>query len=323
LPGRTTRKFFSQRCGDNEYPKIQRNAGHERRGRAGSGYKPFYRYDLRRTRKYCGSHDSCLQSAHLGLFRQQTECEPIHQDTKRERQDVMDAGSELLGGIEFIQHDLSLSQLVFRTIVRYVERKSFRRQIELRSFRRTLWGSMKPAELIAKAITRERNRLGVSLSALAAQAGVAKSTLSQLEAGKGNPNIETLWSLASALEVPFSYLFETAETENTLIRVDEGVAVESNASTMSAVLLANCPPGSRRDLYRIHLQSGFVRRSDPHPAGTKEHAFVCRGRVRIGPQESQQEIGIGDYFRYQADTPHSYEALSKTAVILLVMESSH
>ena len=50
---------------------------------------------------------------------------------------------------------------------------------------------MNPTELIASAIGRERERAGLSLSALAAKAGLAKSTLSQLEAGKGNPSIET------------------------------------------------------------------------------------------------------------------------------------
>ena len=35
----------------------------------------------------------------------------------------------------------------------------------------------------------------ISLTELARRAGLAKSTLSQLEAGTGNPSIETLWSL--------------------------------------------------------------------------------------------------------------------------------
>ncbi|HGN1752866.1 TPA: helix-turn-helix domain-containing protein, partial [Providencia stuartii] len=44
-----------------------------------------------------------------------------------------------------------------------------------------------PIELIAKALVRERQKSGLSLSELSRQAGIAKSTLSQLEAGNGNP----------------------------------------------------------------------------------------------------------------------------------------
>ena len=41
-----------------------------------------------------------------------------------------------------------------------------------------------PIEIIAKGLTRERQRAGLSLAEVARRAGVAKSTLSQLEAGK-------------------------------------------------------------------------------------------------------------------------------------------
>ena len=41
----------------------------------------------------------------------------------------------------------------------------------------------------------------MTLSALAARAGVAKSTVSLIERGQGNPSIDTVWALASALGV--------------------------------------------------------------------------------------------------------------------------
>ena len=45
-----------------------------------------------------------------------------------------------------------------------------------------------PIDRIAASIRRERERTGLSLSELARSAGVAKSTLSQLESGSGNPS---------------------------------------------------------------------------------------------------------------------------------------
>jgi DNA-binding XRE family transcriptional regulator len=61
---------------------------------------------------------------------------------------------------------------------------------------------------IAAALRRERDRAGLSLTELARRAGIAKSTLSQLESGVGNPSVETLWSIGVALGVPFSRLVE-------------------------------------------------------------------------------------------------------------------
>lgn len=49
---------------------------------------------------------------------------------------------------------------------------------------------------------------GLSLAEVARRAGIAKSTLSQLESGNGNPSLETLWSLCVALDIPFAVLLE-------------------------------------------------------------------------------------------------------------------
>lgn len=57
-------------------------------------------------------------------------------------------------------------------------------------------------------IRRERERTGLSMTELAKRAGIAKSTLSQLESGTGNPSVETLWALGVALDVPFSRLVD-------------------------------------------------------------------------------------------------------------------
>lgn len=180
---------------------------------------------------------------------------------------------------------------------------------------------MTPSSIVAEAIRRERDLAQLSLSALAAKAGLAKSTLSQLEAGRGNPNIETLWAIATALGIPFSALFESAQAHSHLIRAGEGDEIAAGEADFTTVLLDKSPPDRRRDIYRVTLSPGAPRRSPPHPRGTVEHAFLCSGRVRLGPDDQPQEIRPGDYFRYCADAAHSYEALDGPALLLLVMES--
>lgn len=180
---------------------------------------------------------------------------------------------------------------------------------------------MTPAQLIARSILRERNRLGISLTALAQKADIAKSTLSQLEAGKGNPSIETLWNIANALGVQFSTLFERPEDTSKLVRVDDGKGIQSDMSDYTTLLLDKCPSGRMRDIYRVTLSKGAPRMAEPHPNGTSEHAVVISGRVRVGTQDAPEVLGQGDYYRFPADVPHMYEALSDTALMVFVMES--
>ena len=79
---------------------------------------------------------------------------------------------------------------------------------------------------IARNVRRLRQQMELSLSALAQEAGVSKSTLSQLERGVGNPSIDTLWSLARVLGVPFAALFEdTHPSAVNVLRFDDAPIV--------------------------------------------------------------------------------------------------
>jgi transcriptional regulator with XRE-family HTH domain len=111
---------------------------------------------------------------------------------------------------------------------------------------RTLQEASPPLATIAAALRRERERVGVSIAELARRAGVAKSTLSQLEAGTGNPSIETLWSLGVALGVPFSLLVEPPAPSVRVIRAGEGPRFGADRADFVATLLAAGAPHARR-----------------------------------------------------------------------------
>lgn len=175
---------------------------------------------------------------------------------------------------------------------------------------------------MARALRKERERLGLSLTELARRAGVAKSTLSQLEAGNGNPNVETLWSLAVALGVPFSRVVDPQPQPVRVIRAGTGPAIPSEQARFTGTVLSTCPPGARRDLHAITLEPGATRLAEPHIPGTVEHLVVTSGRVRCGPRDEEVELAVGDYARFAGDVPHSYLALEPHSAGVLVMEYS-
>ncbi|GAB1818435.1 helix-turn-helix domain-containing protein [Herbidospora sp. RD11066] len=174
--------------------------------------------------------------------------------------------------------------------------------------------------LIAASIRRERERTALSLTELAKRAGIAKSTLSQLESGAGNPSVETLWALAVALDVPISRLIDPPRPHVRVIRAGEGPVTHSERADYAATLLASCPPGARRDLFRIDAEPGEARTSDPHNPGTMEHVIVGRGRALVGPNEGPVELGPGDYITYPGDVPHVFRALEPQTTAVIVME---
>ncbi|MFV0134334.1 helix-turn-helix domain-containing protein [Streptomyces sp. HMX87] len=177
-----------------------------------------------------------------------------------------------------------------------------------------------PLDWIATSLRRERARAGLSLSELAKRAGIAKSTLSQLEAAGGNPSMETLWALAVALGVPFSALVEPPVPAVRVIRAGEGPQVASEQADYVATLLSASPPGARRDIYRLTAEPGAARESEPHVPGTVEHLIVSAGRVKAGPRGESVELGPGDYLAYRGDVPHAYEALVPGTAFVLIMQ---
>jgi len=179
-----------------------------------------------------------------------------------------------------------------------------------------------PISMIAKSLVRERQRTGLSLAEIARRAGIAKSTLSQLEAGNGNPSLETLWSLCVALDIPFARLLEPQEQKTQVIRRGEGTKVVAEQAHYQAILLAACPPGARRDIYLLLTQPGADRISQPHPPGSVEHIIVTQGKAMVGLTEAPEELGEGDYICYPADQAHIFKALEPDTQAILVSEQN-
>ena len=177
-----------------------------------------------------------------------------------------------------------------------------------------------PLELIAASLRRERRRTGLSLTEVARRAGIAKSTLSQLESGIGNPSLETLWAICVALDVPFSRLLDPPRPRVQVTRADEGPTVAAAEADYQATLLAACPPGALHDLYRIAAEPGQPRVSQAHMPGVIEHVVLSAGRALVGLAGEPAELAPGDYIRYPGDVPHVFEALAPRTLAVLLSE---
>ncbi|MFJ4410476.1 helix-turn-helix domain-containing protein [Streptomyces sp. NPDC088910] len=177
-----------------------------------------------------------------------------------------------------------------------------------------------PLAAIAESLLRERRRAGLSLAEVARRAGIAKSTLSQLESGTGNPSVETLWALSVTLNVAFAQLVDPPRPRVRVVRAGEGVAFAAERADYVATLLASCPPHARRDIYLVSVQPGTARESDPHAPGMIEHVVLSTGRALVGLTDDPVELHPGDYIAYPGDEPHIFRALEPDTLAVLVQE---
>src|SRR5919197_4327113 len=63
---------------------------------------------------------------------------------------------------------------------------------------------------LGERIRQERISRGVSLRALAAEVGVSASMISQIENGKSQPSVSTLYAITSALGISIQEVFDSA-----------------------------------------------------------------------------------------------------------------
>jgi transcriptional regulator with XRE-family HTH domain len=157
---------------------------------------------------------------------------------------------------------------------------------------------------IGRRLRELRTTRGVSLSALARQAGIGKATLSGLEHGTRNPTLETLYAVTAALDVPLTAVLAAAATGPAL----------SGAAVTAVLLEVFTEAGATFELYRMVVAPGAGQLSPAHRPGVTEHVTVFAGTLRAGPVAAPLTARAGEHVRWTSDLPHGYAALGDRAV---------
>jgi transcriptional regulator with XRE-family HTH domain len=173
-----------------------------------------------------------------------------------------------------------------------------------------------PATHIATNLRALREQRNLSIVTLAARSGVARATLTKLEAGVGNPTIDTLYALADALGAALGEVIgepNTARVE--VIRAGEGTHVHG---AVSGRLLDRIHGHRLAEVYDISFATR-ARRAAAHPQGVVESLLLTSGRLLVGPASAPIELAAGDFIRFPGDVPHLYQALGGDSHGVLVM----
>ena len=158
------------------------------------------------------------------------------------------------------------------------------------------------AKQLGRSVRGHREAARLSLGALALKSGVSKANLSTIEAGAGNPSLETLWRLAGALGLSLGVLLGEAEPPRTrLLRAGEGAPFSSESGLAGEMLLTEGRP-HRTEILALELPVAGDYRSGSHQIGV-----LCMvGTLEVGPIDQQQLLKPGDSLWFPADRDHRY-----------------
>jgi transcriptional regulator with XRE-family HTH domain len=173
-------------------------------------------------------------------------------------------------------------------------------------------GKVEDSARVGSRIRRLRSAANVSLSRLATESGLGKGTLSELENGKRNPTLDTLFAIATALDVPLSsLLLDDAATPR-----DADPA--TGTSVFAQLLMQYETPDERFELYDVRIATS-IQISRPHRLGVRETFTVLDGEVSVGDTKAPHRVKSGESITYAGDVEHLYQAHGRPAVAVLLM----
>jgi transcriptional regulator with XRE-family HTH domain len=169
-----------------------------------------------------------------------------------------------------------------------------------------------PAEaLIGARLRAARQAAGLTLAAVAEQAGLTKGFLSRLERDEVSPSVASLVTVCGVLGIGVGALFEAPETS--LVRAGEAPPINFGGRGLHEYLLT---AGSQRQLQVIRslVEPGGGGGPELYAlACDVEFVYLVAGSLRLVLPGETVDLAAGDAFTMPGTTPHTWLNPSTTA----------
>jgi XRE family transcriptional regulator, regulator of sulfur utilization len=154
-----------------------------------------------------------------------------------------------------------------------------------------------PGIAVGARIRALRTERGLSLSALALAAGIGKGSLSELETGRRNPTLDTLYALTGPLGVPLAAL---VDFHDGAVVADEGFETVLLHTERAALTTS--------EVWLLRVRAGAGRSSPAHAPGVVEQLIVLAGSCLVEYGDRSLLLATGEHGAWPADVPHRYTA---------------
>ncbi len=160
-----------------------------------------------------------------------------------------------------------------------------------------------------------RERRGATLKEVASAAGVSESLISQIERNKVSPSVDTLLSIAQALDIDLEYLFKDHKKSKKLTVINTGstdtlslekvvyrhlASINEDALTIETMEIDIEPGGEKGRLEYGH--PGF------------EIGIILEGSGQILYGTETYKLKKGDSISFSSDIPHILRNTGKTVL---------
>ena len=178
---------------------------------------------------------------------------------------------------------------------------------------------MELTRAVGENIKRIRKSKKLSMERLAAESGVSRSMLGQIERGEANPSVAILGKLAAALKVPAEVLLENDDFQTLqLVRELDTKPVRMDGG--KAVLRPSFPydDTTRQENYFLDLYISARYAPEPSVPGCVCPATVLSGTVSLTAEGEPFQLLERDALRFAADRPYAFTNMTNSTARLLL-----
>lgn len=161
---------------------------------------------------------------------------------------------------------------------------------------------------IGKRMKSKRKELQMSLQELGEFSGLTASFLSQIENDQVSPSLNSLQSIASALNVPIFYLL-TEELNGNVVRAEKRKKFYFPNTKIGYEMLTE-DITKQMISYYIRLKPHMVRIAMPLPKPTEQWMYVVRGKLKIVVGDETFVLDVGDTIYYDGDLLTEFSSVS-------------
>jgi transcriptional regulator with XRE-family HTH domain len=160
---------------------------------------------------------------------------------------------------------------------------------------------------LGRRIRDERGRRRLSLSELAARAGVSRSMLSAVERGGKAPTVLVLDRIATGLDTSIARLLGDEREGRVVLLRHAQQEVARDRGGWERRILSPVLPGVEFELMRTTIGPGVnAGVFSPHAPGSREYLAVERGTLRLTIDGTVHTLHAGDSIYYAGDCLHGF-----------------
>ncbi len=159
-------------------------------------------------------------------------------------------------------------------------------------------------QIIAKNLYDIRKNRNLTLDHLSELTGVSKAMLAQIEKGKTNPTITTLWKIANGLKVSFSTFMKEESPDVKKVSMNELEPLMDENSKYSVYSFFPYHHEKQFEIYVVELEPGCSYEGRSHLG--EEFIIMKDGTVTVNVHEKAHKLTSGDALQFFGKSVHGY-----------------